>query len=165
MFLCRQLKTPHLLEVVEQCIEKHSSRTYGEGEEEADAMAYLRQEVFSDSEADEAAGDMIALSDSDSDEDEAPRAVASKVAAKAVATPAELVEQAAVERRRLQFENAQRAKQSQRSQLLIKLRQKVHEAAGENYCHQSRIHTEELAVRLEVAERSRWVRSSVPLCE
>ncbi|KAJ1418101.1 hypothetical protein B484DRAFT_397063 [Ochromonadaceae sp. CCMP2298] len=59
------------------------------------------------------------------------------------------------QQRKERFLAARAAPQNSRSALLIQLRQKVSKAAKENYCHQRRISTEQLATRLQVAEKCR----------
>lgn len=108
---------------------------------------------------------MIALSDSEdeSDADDEPlkptvAAAAAPVVVKVEAAVPPVVFSAAaaeLERRKALYMAALNKPKSSRAMLLTTLRQKVHETARENYCSQKKIQVDQLAVRLEIFEKSR----------
>ena len=55
-----------------------------------------------------------------------------------------------------QAQGSSRAPANSRAALLTSLRSKVHQTAKENYCSQKKIQTEQLAVRLQIAEKCRY---------
>lgn len=60
-----------------------------------------------------------------------------------------------LEQRRLRYLAAAKAPKNARQALLIALRQKVQQTAKENYCNQRKISSEQLALRLKIAEKCR----------
>jgi hypothetical protein len=66
-------------------------------------------------------------------------------------------ERVELQRRKERFLVASKAPKSSRAALLAGLRQKVHQTAKENYCNQAKIQSEQLALRLKIAEKCRYV--------
>jgi endonuclease/exonuclease/phosphatase (EEP) superfamily protein YafD len=62
-----------------------------------------------------------------------------------------------LEQRKLRFLAASKAPKNARQALLISLRQKVQQTAKENYCSAKNINTEQLTLKLKIAEKCRWV--------
>jgi hypothetical protein len=93
--------------------------------------------------------DFIELSDSDSDNEGEVVVRTQPVQVSVAPTETDL-------RREAYLAKMSRPK-SARAALLISLRQKVLQTAGDNYCEEKRINNGQLAVRMEIAEKTRSV--------
>lgn len=153
-----------MIEFIEKTIHKQYDRLFRQNEDiPFNALEYLEQEEFSDEEDEEEAtkaeqaGELIFLSDSE-EEDESRED--GNTTDPSISPPQKLpvapAEQARSSFRQLFSQQRQRvlAKDS-RASLLISLRQKVHQTAVENYCHQRKIHKEQFDLRLEIADKCR----------
>lgn len=153
------------IEFIEKTIHKQYDRLFRQNEDiPFNALEYLEQEEFSDEEEEaEEQGEgeraaLIFLSDSEDDEDAAAddgntTDPSISPPQKPLAPPAE---QPRAFFRQLFSQQRQRVLQKDsRASLLISLRQKVHQTAVENYCHQRKIQKEQFDRRLEIADKCR----------
>jgi hypothetical protein len=172
---CRQFLATHLRmaeyeKVVEDGIAKQNKQSYPDSEVSVNCLQYLHceEDQYSSDEGenegeqssdkdsadkaveqavrDPSAG-MIVLSDSDEDDDE-------EEVVKAQPVPVVLTE---TDIRREAYLAKMSRPKSARAALLISLRQKVLQTAGDNYCADKKINNGQLAVRMEIAEKTRWV--------